>query len=734
MHHPLNIHKDWTEEGWQELASFVQDRIGWQVVEVGAGDDAELPAHSRHDRPGGRLPLLQTAEVIRRAQMFVGIDSGPAHLANALRVPGVVLLGQFNTFRTYSPFTGFYASKSPLVKIIRHLTGAASSIPAGEVTEALCYIKDMQSTLPSAPARIGTPLLPDWQPVCSADGKRLLDSGLFDAGWFVLQHPAAFGAALHPVEQYLTDPALFDVSPGPYFDGEGYLRRTQAAMQARANPLLHFLLNDSQADGHLVAMRGEDDSRMLGIMKRPAPTPARAASPWRKGLAADADMPRTFAFYLPQFHPIPENDRAHGPGFTEWHNVVKAKPLFPGHYQPRIPGELGYYDLRAPDVLHQQVTLAQAHGISGFCFYYYYFAGKKILYRPIETFLNSDIDFPFMLLWANENWTRRWDGGDSDIIIAQSHSEADDLAFIRGLFDTFRDRRYVRIDGKPILLIYKAHLFPDIRRTTAVWRNEIEGAGFPGLYLVMVDDWTSEPANPRDNGFDASYAIPSNVVPEETFFIVTSELGLPEAFEGRIIDYAKFAQYHMARSERFYRRFDTVMLPWDNTPRYAGRAMVHINAAGDAYRIWLLHALLSAYRHKPASERIVFLHSWNEWCEGTYLEPDGRFGRFFLEETRAAIDLAHKALSGAIGNHPELALADLTRLTADLENGAEHVLAAARRERQYLWRDLLRQREELRHLQAERSRLQDDLDRVYGSKSWKLTSPLRRVVSRLRGT
>lgn len=201
-------------------------------------------------------------------------------------------------------------------------------------------------------------------------------------------------------------------------------------------------------------------------------------------------------------------------GFTEWHNVTKAKPLFAGHYQPKIPGELGYYDLRSPLVLQKQIELARSHGIDGFCFYYYYFAGKKILYDPIEEFLKSDSDMPFLFMWANENWSKRWDGGDKEVIIAQEHSDFDDMVFIDGLFDIFRDPRYVKIDGKPVLMIYKTHLFPNILNTTERWREAALKNGFPGLYLIKADGWIEGEEHPRFYGFDASYEIPSNVTPE----------------------------------------------------------------------------------------------------------------------------------------------------------------------------------------------------------------------------
>ena len=182
---------------------------------------------------------------------------------------------------------------------------------------------------------------------------------------------------------------------------------------------------------------------------------------------------RVIAFYLPQYHPFPENDRWWGAGFTEWRNVVKARPLFRGHYQPHLPADLGFYDLRVPEVRQQQAALAERYGLSGFCYYHYWFNGHRLMQRPVEEMLASGKpDFPFMLCWANENWTRAWDGGEQEVLIRQEYSEEDDRAHIRYLLDeVFRDPRYIRVDGKPVFAVYRSALFPDMRRTIEVWRG-----------------------------------------------------------------------------------------------------------------------------------------------------------------------------------------------------------------------------------------------------------------------
>jgi len=212
------------------------------------------------------------------------------------------------------------------------------------------------------------------------------------------------------------------------------------------------------------------------------------------------------AFALPQFHPIPENNEWWGAGFTEWRNVAQARPLFPGHEQPHYPADLGYYDLRLPELRQQQANLARQYGIDGFCYYHYWFTGKRLLERPVEEILNSGKpDFPFCLCWANENWTRRWDGQDQEVLIAQQYSPADDLAHIQALLPYFHDRRYIRIQNKPLFLVYRSSALPDTRATTTLWRQLGQASGLEDLYLVKVESFpTDRQRCPELDGFDAA--------------------------------------------------------------------------------------------------------------------------------------------------------------------------------------------------------------------------------------
>lgn len=354
----------------------------------------------------------------------------------------------------------------------------------------------------------------------------------------------------------------------------------------------------------------------------------------RAGALAQAPV-RVVCFYLPQFHPIPENDAWWGPGFTEWTNVRPAQPQFAGHYQPHVPGELGYYDLRDAGVLRRQVELARLYGIGGFCFYFYWFGGKRLLETPVRRYLEDDtLDLPFCLCWANENWTRRWDGLDHEVLMAQQHSPEDDLAFIQHVAPYLKDRRYIRIDGRPLLLVYRPGLLPSARATAARWRQWCRDHGIGELYLACTQSF--ELVDPADYGFDAAVEFPpNNFGPPSVKDRIDT---LVEGFTGNVYDW----RYLVQRSERYaepgYRVFRGVNPSWDNTARRGSRATIFVNSSPVGYQQWLLRAVEhTVHTTDRADERLVFVNAWNEWAEGAHLEPDQRYGYAFLEATRMAL-------------------------------------------------------------------------------------------------
>ncbi len=350
------------------------------------------------------------------------------------------------------------------------------------------------------------------------------------------------------------------------------------------------------------------------------------------GGPTDKTTARALAFYLPQFHPIPENDEWWGKGFTEWSNVARAKPQFPGHYQPHLPGELGYYDLRVPEVREAQAELAREHGIHGFVYYHYWFNGRRLLERPFDEVLRSGSpDFPFALCWANEEWTRNWDALTGKVLMYQEYSEEDDLAHIRWLATAFQDDRYIKVDGRPLMLVYRAEELVNPKRTFAIWREEAKKFGIPDLYLCYVESHGPPRGGPEAFGMDASVRF-MPIQDEQVHAIapVGSARGL------HVIDYPATAKNHLDRPRPEWKQFPSVMVSWDNTARRPSGATVYAGATPHAYEHWLRETVRSV-ADVPEEENFVFLLAWNEWAEGNHLEPDQQFGRAWLEATRSVM-------------------------------------------------------------------------------------------------
>lgn len=343
---------------------------------------------------------------------------------------------------------------------------------------------------------------------------------------------------------------------------------------------------------------------------------------------------RVIAFYLPQFHPTPYNDRWWGKGFTEWSFVTKAKPLFPGHEQPLLPADLGFYDLRLPEITNEQARLAKQYGIDGFCYYYYWFNGTKLLDKPLANMLASEEPvFPFCICWANENWTRRWDGSDDQLLIGQTHTEETDTSFIREVLPIFDDNRYIRVDGKPLLIVYRADLLVNPVKTTENWRHIAVAHGLPGLYLCAVE--TFGLTEPRQFGFDAAIEFPPHGVSAKE---ITNDLQhTPATFSGKVYDYADAVRHAINRPEPGYPLHRGVMPRWDNTARRGRNAHIYFGSSPDLYQTWLRSAISYALQHNNSNARLVFVNAWNEWAEGAHLEPDQLYGHEYLKATRSAI-------------------------------------------------------------------------------------------------
>ena len=343
---------------------------------------------------------------------------------------------------------------------------------------------------------------------------------------------------------------------------------------------------------------------------------------------------RLIAFYLPQFHRIPENDAWWGKGFTEWRNVARALPQFEGHVQPRLPGGLGFYDLQNPHVLHEQAELAKHYGIGGFCMYFYWFGGTTLLESPARQWLHDEsIDMPICLCWANEDWTRTWDGRSKDVLISQSHSEDDDIAFISHISKYLNDQRYLRIEGKPLVVIYRPGLLPNAKASANRWRSWCKANGIGDICLGYVQSF--ERPHPQDIGFDVAIEFPPNLS-TPTDITGQQELLNPE-YQGEVLDWRDVSTEYRDRPAPQYRTFFSVNCGWDNEPRRPGRGRTYVNAHPYEYGAWLRDTIETRLSKTRSEDRVVFINAWNEWAEGAILEPDARFGHRLLHETRSAL-------------------------------------------------------------------------------------------------
>lgn len=352
-------------------------------------------------------------------------------------------------------------------------------------------------------------------------------------------------------------------------------------------------------------------------------------------MTSSNSRPKLIAFYLTQYHPIPENDVWWGKGFTEWTNVTKAQPLFDGHYQPHLPSDMGFYDLRVRQTRRDQIKLAREYGIEGFCYHYYWFSGKRLLHEPLNDMLaDSESDMPFCLCWANENWTRRWDAAEHEVLIAQKYLPDDDMNFIKSLIPFFQDSRYIRIVGKPLLIVYRPQHLPDAKKSARAWREYCRSIGIGEIHICAALTHGNE--DYIQFGFDSGVEFPPHNLHCNN---MASKILFHQPFRGRVVQYEDVAQTYMARRYNNRNVFKTVFPSWDNTARTGNRAVVVLNSTPENYEYWLSQTVRNTMEEFPGEERLVFINAWNEWAEGCHLEPDRKYGRQFLEATQRAASI-----------------------------------------------------------------------------------------------
>ncbi|STD54069.1 MULTISPECIES: glycoside hydrolase family 99-like domain-containing protein [Empedobacter] len=370
-------------------------------------------------------------------------------------------------------------------------------------------------------------------------------------------------------------------------------------------------------------------------------------------------MIRPVAIYLPQFHPFDENNEWWGEGFTEWTNVTKAKPLFDNHYQPQLPADLGFYDLRLKEARVAQELLAKQYGIYGFCYYHYWFNGKRLMQEPIDRKLkNPDESLPFMFCWANENWTRTWDGNEKEVLIEQKYSESDDEDHINFLIPIFKDERYIKVNGKPIIVVYKPYVLPNIKKTIKMWRTIAKNHGLELYVCHMVFSHTPK-WDKLIEGFDAAIDFEPFGIRRENVFTEISNRNkdsksnflknvlnrfIKEKQENKLnkIPYQWMSEKLTLQKSINFKIFPSLVPGWDNTSRRGSNpTLILENSTPEYFEDWL-NKINNDFIPYSNDENFIFINAWNEWAEGNHLEPDQKYGKKYLEVVQRQFKKYHE--------------------------------------------------------------------------------------------
>jgi len=482
-------------------------------------------------------------------------------------------------------------------------------------------------------------------------------SPLFDVAWYRRTYSVG-----QPLAHYLTH-RFGPFSPVPEFDAEFYLKVYPDVGAARLDPFQHYLLigcrefrlpfegfaprlyalrrmSEAAGENPVAHMRARGGGRVFEAPRPGGPHEAARAFTRRGPLfetpAPPSGNPRALAlaFHLPQFHRIPENDAWWGAGFTEWTALARGQPRFEGHYQPRIPGELGFYDLADPQTLRAQAALARGAGIGAFVFYHYDFGGRRLLQAPVELLLATpDIDIGFCLMWANENWTRRWDGAHDDVLVEQDYSLQHEAQRIADFARHFRDPRYLRLEGRPVLMVYRASLIPDTAATIARWRRLFDERHGENPIFAMAQ--TFDDRDPRPLGFDAAIEFPPHKLTRGLPQVFDRLDVFDERFDADVYAYDHVVEASLAESPPPYPLIKTAVPSWDNDARRQGHGLTLVGSTPTKFARWL--GALVERAHPLFGARLVAVNAWNEWSEAAYLEPDVHFGAAYLNAAARAI-------------------------------------------------------------------------------------------------
>ena len=455
----------------------------------------------------------------------------------------------------------------------------------------------------------------------------------FDAVYYLAHAPDVASAGMDPFEHYIIRGASEGRLPSPQFD-PAYYRVRHLSHAPQENPLLHYRAHRGRPELHPKRPAGETDIPQE-VRRHTSPGPLfEEAEPLPQAAPRRA---KVLAFYLPQFHAVPENDGWWGRGFTEWTNVARALPRFAGHYQPRIPRDLGHYRLEGTETLRRQAKMAQDAGIHGFVFYFYWFNRRRLLDGPLEALLaDPTVDLPFCLMWANENWTRRWDGSEQEVLISQDYRDEDGPALVAEFVRHFRDPRYIRLEGRPVLMVYRAGLIPRTQDSVAAWRAQFRAMGEDPLFIMAQ---SFDERDPRPYGMDAAVEFPPHKLTVGLERLNPSLQMLDASARPDVFEYEAVARATDLAPPPFP-LIRTAVPGWDNDARRQGAGMVLHRSTPGAFGAWLDRLIGAAVAQPVGGEALVCINAWNEWAEGAYLEPDVHFGAAYLNAAARAIGAA----------------------------------------------------------------------------------------------
>ena len=461
----------------------------------------------------------------------------------------------------------------------------------------------------------------------------------FDVEFYTHNNPDILAAQVDPFRHFLESGFREGRNPSAEFDVKFYARRYLNGDLSK-NPFLHWLEHKSKPG--IVGRMPEDEATVPREVKRFA-----AAGPqfevFQPLPAGASRRAKVLAYYLPQFHAFAENNEWWGTGFTEWTNVARALPRFKGHYQPRIPRDLGHYNLENAASMRRQAQMARAGGVFGFVFYYYWFNGRRLMERPIEQFLaDRSIDMPFCLMWANENWTRRWDGFEREVLISQDYRPQDDEKMVAEFARHFRDERYIRLEGgRPLLMVYRPRLIPEPRETIERWRAMFRDGFKEDPILIMAQGFGD--TDPTEFGLDGAIEFPPHKLAAGVPPVNDQLEILDPDFTAQVVPYDTIVQKSVDEPVPAFPLIKCAIPSWDNDARRQGAGMVVQGSTPAKYEAWLSRLVAMAGEHPFFGEPLVCVNAWNEWAEAAYLEPDVHFGAAYLNATgRAVAGLARR--------------------------------------------------------------------------------------------